>query len=391
MLGGFLSDKLGPKKMIAASAILIIICAIILAVQSHVASLLTFRAISGLGIGVISVVAPVYISEQSPAKRRGRIVSLYQVSLIFSTIIAYGINYFCNNVNFGWRYEFGSTGFFPLALVIIIFILPESGRWKEKQAAYKAEAPHLKKGIHISHVCRALFSSKRAVIVGLVLASFTQLTGINCVMMFSPSMLGHSGLESTQQKLGATILVGLWNFLSTLISVLLVDFLGRVPLLIAGFGSMAVGLFVIVLSYVINGFIPSFAPYTIATCGIALFVLGFEIGPGPVFYVLTSELYPQQYRGTAMSVISVFNWLANVAIVFSYLPLVEAIGSRWVFTVLCVFCLGMVAFVVAAVPETKQKSLEDIESEVASNEERAPLIKQNRQAYGGKEDEILDV
>ncbi|KAH7824719.1 putative Sugar Porter (SP) Family MFS Transporter [Monocercomonoides exilis] len=392
-LGGFFSDKFGPKKVLIVSSIAVIICGIVQAIQSHVGVFIAFRLLSGFPVGVIQIVAPLYASEQSSAKRRGTVVSLYQLTVTFSIFIAYTINYLFNPVHLGWKYELAFTTLFPLIFTVGLFFFPESKRWEEDHKLQKQHASEKSnsgsgnssffaklvesaKGLIV-----ALLSSKRAFIVGFILSIFQQLTGINAIIMYSPNIVEKAGLTTMSYKLLATMGVGFWNFITTLIAVFLVDVFGRVPLLITGFSLMGLGHFMVVLSTIIKSLAEKM--FSLQLPGMAIFLLGFEIGPGPIFYVMVSELYPQEYRGRAMSVISVFNWIANIIITFCYFAIVNALTVKWLFTIFCILCIFMVVFIVVAVPETKGRSLESISGDEKNGPEQGNETHETKKLING--------
>ncbi|KAH7823017.1 putative Sugar Porter (SP) Family MFS Transporter [Monocercomonoides exilis] len=388
IVAGAVSDALGPKKVLIGAACLAVICSIVLAVQTHIALFITFRVICGLTLGTMSTVAPAYMGELSSPKHRGSVVSLYQLAITVGIMLDYVLNYAFYRVSNGWKWEFGLCGIIPFIFIIASFFIPESYDWKEnkkKQKEAKASKkneeaedslsssssnqkskepkPSLPKRFcnSLKEVWDALISSKRAFIVGVVLAILLQLTGINAILMYCPTILERVGVVERGAKLLASIGVGGWNFLTTIFAVFLVDRLGRRPLLTAGFSLMSIGHVLAFVSTFIDASSSLAASVAVALVGIALFVLGFEVGPGPIFHVLMSELYPAEVRGRAISVLFTINWLANIAIVFVYLPLASAITERYTFLIFMILSVIAVVFIIFVVPETKGLTLEEIQ------------------------------
>lgn len=360
---GFISDRIGPKKTLGIGAIIIIICDVVLTIQKALGALFTFRAISGLSVGVITALAPLYVSEQSSSKFRGMLGSSFQLFVCTGILIAYGINYAFGYVPDGknaWRWEFLTTILFAVIYLIGWCFIPESkGHVQKKEKQMVQEDYHPPTILEdVKAIIAAAVSDKRAFIVGMVVAAGAQLTGINAIMNFSPSIIESIGDFDQRQKLLGTVFIGIWNLLTTFISFFLVDKFGRKPLLLSGFSLMFVGNLLSSLA----AFIPALEGrrYAMSIPGLAIFVLGFEIGPGPGFFVLVSELYRVEVRGRAMGIMVSINWICNILLVEFYLPLTNSIGVSWVFLILSILCILMVVFVALVVPETKGIDLDAI-------------------------------
>ncbi|KAK2945395.1 Sugar Porter (MFS) [Blattamonas nauphoetae] len=432
LVGGTISDKIGPKRLAIICSIWMIVCTIVMSIQSHIALFITFRILDGLPVGVLTVIGPLYVSEQCSSKRRGTIGAMWQMSVCLGILVDYLLNLAFHAVKGGYHYEFGIIGIFPIILLIGLFFCPESSGYLSKKSKAKTdedktnpktdapqqttepetaqptetvtssypstsddEAPQHEtvdperrpegdtyRGEEAEQAtpeqntqevaqigredaeeeeisfCGALFYSKRAFIVGVVLALMGQLSGCNAIVMYSPSMFAEAGVVGQVAKLSCTVGVGGWNLLSTILAVFMVDCLGRKPLLTAGFSCMGVGHLLVVLSTVIPALEDK--KWALSIPGLFLFVFGFEIGPGPCFFVLVSELYPVKVRGTAMSVMLTLNWIANVVIVQLYPSLVLWMTTRWVFTMFTILCAVTIVFIIFVVKETKGKSLDEI-------------------------------
>lgn len=365
--GGFVSDRIGPKKSLGLSFCICLLCAILLCVQKFIWFLIVLRVFSGLGVGCITSIAPLYIGEQSSSKYRGMFVSLFQVFITLGIIFAYltnfGFSFFPSGSN-AWRWEFLLTGVFAIIFLSGYFCIPESAGYLDNLERNRVsgddyyEGKKKKKGLFgdIKEIIVAALSSKRAFLVGMIVAMFGQLTGINIIMMFSPSIIKSIGVSEQRLQLLGTIFIGIWNMITVFVAFFLVDVLGRKPLLLAGYCFMLVGNLLTALA----SFIDSLEGhrYFLSFPGLGLFVFGFEIGTGPIFYILVSEFYSVEVRGRAMGLMITINWLCNIIIVQSYLPLKEGVGDKWVFTVLTAFCLFIIVFVAIFVSETKGKALE---------------------------------
>ncbi|KAA6391363.1 MAG: sugar porter family MFS transporter [Streblomastix strix] len=330
LASGFFSDHFGRIRIILICSVEILICTIITSVFKNIVTLIVFRTLVGLGVGAISAVGPVYVNEQSSPNRRGMICSLLQTSTTFSIALAYTFNFSFHTINGGWRYEFALTALPPILISMRQF------------------------GI-------GLLASKRALIISVVLSMMQQLTGINAIIMYQPMILASMGLSDTRDQLIGTIFVGLWNFITTVFALFLVDRIGRRLLLITGYSLMSLGNFLVVLSAVIPALQQK--AYYLSVPGLAVFLAGFEFGPGPLYFLVISENFPTVIRGRAMSLMTGINWACNIIMVFSYLPLVQACTIQWVYTVLFVFSIFTAIFVACILVETKNKSLEEISAD----------------------------
>lgn len=296
--------------------------------------------------------------------------SSFQLFVCIGILIAYGINFAFSYVEDGknaWRWEFLLTMTFAVIYLIGWCFIPESRshqqktqkKQDEKDSTGSVTSPSLLEDI--KEVFQAAISNKHAFMVGVIVALGVQLTGINAIMNFAPSMIESMGYTDKREKLLGTIFIGIWNTVSTFVSFFLVDKFGRKPLLLSGFSLMFVGNLLSSLANFIPGLSdPKDIRYTLSIPGLVIFVLGFETGPGPGFFVLVSELYSAEVRGRAMGLIVSVNWVANIILVQFYLPLVTAIGPAKVFLIFAILCVVMIVFIIFVVPETKGVDLQAI-------------------------------
>lgn len=344
--GGFISDRLGPKKMLGASSVISLVASIILAIQmSQLWLLIVLRMITGLGVGIATSIGPLYISEQANPKYRGMLGSLFQLFVCIGQLLAFSLNFvFSFDSHEAWRLEFFIAGLFAAVFLIGYVRLPESAGFLavqgvEKETLFK----------DIKDVLTAAISSKRAFIVGVVLASLQQFTGINAFMFYSPSMFASFGWKGSLTVVGSLI-VGGFSTLSVIIAFFLVDRLGRKPLLLAGWSLMLVGNILML----IVGFAPSLPILPFGLSGLLIFLFGFQIGPGPVFFVVVSELYAVEIRGKAMGLIVFVNWLSNIVLSLFFPYLFKGMQMK-VFLIFGILSLVSVLFVFFVVQETQAK------------------------------------
>ncbi|QHW31440.1 sugar porter family MFS transporter [Paenibacillus rhizovicinus] len=378
---GWLSDALGRKKALIGAAGLFIIGSIGTALPDTFTGYVIARMISGLGIGITSTLCPLYNAEIAPARYRGRLVALNQ----FAIVTGIFLTYFANSgiagsgsdawdVTTGWRWMFG-VGVIPgLIFMILLFLVPESPRWLIKkgrpekalnillrihgEAAAKQEVLEIKESFKQHSSMRELFKPgiRFALFVGIGLAVLQQVTGINAILYYAPEILKQTG-AGDNAALIQTILVGFINMVFTVLSIWLIDKAGRKALLLTGTSVMAVCLGLIGLLF-----------HTGHSSGYLVLVLilaytaAFAVSLGPVVWVMLSEIFPNRVRGLAISVASMFLWVADYAVSQSFPSLLSWAGSAatyWIFGVMSVIT---VIFTMVFVPETKGRSLEQMES-----------------------------
>ena len=383
---GYLSDRFGRKKVLILSAVLFSITGIGCAIAKNTSELVIYRIIGGLGIGIASMMSPVYIAEISPARMRGRLVSYNQFAIITGMIAVYFVNYLIAaggneswNLHSGWRWMFGSETIPALLFLGSLVLIPESPRWlaknnrieKSRQVLLKIGGPEFAEKelkeireteISESQSLRALFSSKFRIvlIIGIALAILQQVTGINVFMYYAPEIFKKLG-SGINAALLQTIIVGLFNMGFTVIAILSVDRFGRKPLMMTG--STGMGICLIMLGLM--------AYFQQSATWILVFILGyiscFALSVGPVTWVIISEIFPTRIRGRALSIATVFLWTANwiVSQTFPMMDenkwLIDRFNHGFSFWIYGLLCFVLMIFFRKKVPETKGKSLEEIE------------------------------
>lgn len=386
---GRIADRLGRRVLMIITAFIFLVGVLVSAFAPGIAVLIAGRIVVGVGIGVASYLGPLYISEISPAAIRGSLVALNQLLLTLGILISYFVDYGLS-ASGAWRWMFGLAVIPAAALGVGMIFLPESPRWLLQQGRVDEAGEALKRfdgqgrvqqeiaGIRLdlseqskqgSWADLMAASLRPALLAGLGLAVFDQLTGINTIIYYTPTIFQMAGLGSAANSILASVSVGIVNLLMTLVAVRLVDRVGRRPLLLWGIGGMVVGLFLIGLSFYLHGL--GHLQGWVAAGSLILYVGAFAIGLGPVFWLLISEIYPLQVRGLAMSVASLTNWSFNLLVTVSFLTLVHALGLSWTFWAYGLVSVGAWLFAKRFVPETRGRSLEQIEQELASGNEAA--------------------
>ena len=378
IVGGILADRYGRRRVIIATATLFVVGAIETALSPTITLLIAGRIIVGAAIGVASFTTPLYISEVSPIKIRGRLVSINQVALTSGIVISYLVDYSLVDVQ-GWRWMFGLAAIPAAILAIGMYFLPESPRWlvsknlidSAKNVLIRirgnkdvnAELEEIQKSLAVkSGGWRDLFTPliRPALIVGVGLAILQQITGINTVIYYAPMIFEFTGIKSASASILATVGVGLVNVVMTVVALMLVDRIGRRPLLLIGLSGMIVGLGVLGLAFFLPGLSGSLG--WIAEISLMLYVGAFAVGLGPVFWLLISEIYPLKIRGVAMSIATSANWGANLFVALTFLTLIQATGRSLTFWIYGLVGVAAWLFTWFLVPETKGRSLEEIEA-----------------------------
>lgn len=374
--GGFLADHLGRKKTLFATLILFFLGIFILSDSVGFDTLLLGRFITGIAIGIASLAVPLYIAEIAPHERRGALVSLNQLMITIGILVAYLVSYRLADNN-DWRDMF-AFAYFPAAVQFVgLFFIPESPSWLLGQNRHAdAEKVFRKMDLPLSDQqaargengtgpasktnWRELFAHRyrRSFLVGVGISVFQQITGINTVIYYAPKIFQLAGYQTAQTAIFATILVGIVNVAMTVISLWLIDRLGRRPLLIGGLMGMAAALALLGFSF-LGGAADVGA---IAVAGLMIYVAFFAISLGPVAWLIISEIYPLGIRGRAMGIATLANWVSNYIVSLTFLTLIEVLGTGYTFWLYTIICLIGLWFVLKMVPETKGKTLEQIQN-----------------------------
>jgi sugar porter (SP) family MFS transporter len=378
IIGGSLADRLGRRKLLVITAVVFAFGAIGAALAPGTGWLIAARVVAGGAIGIASFVAPLYISEIAPVAIRGKLVSINQVALTSGIVISYLIDYTLAGSG-AWRWMFAMAVIPAAAFAIGLIFIPDSPRWlaargKLDQARdvlkqirspqeVEGELNEIQQSVakQEGHWSELLNPTLRpAMIVGVGLAVAQQITGINTVIYYAPTIFKFAGLSSSSVAILASVGVGVVNVVFTVVAMLLIDRVGRRPLLLISLAGMAVGLIVLGCAFSLPKLAGSLG--WIAVGSLMVYVGSFAIGLGPVFWLILSEIYPLRIRGRAMSVGTVANWGANLIVALTFLTLTQVMGKAVTFWLYGAVSIGAWIFAFFLVPETKGKTLEQIEA-----------------------------
>lgn len=382
-IGGTLADRLGRRRVTLFGAVIFFVTSLGMAFSPSVWWLIVFRLFVGFGIGIASIVGPLYISEIAPPDIRGSLGSLQQLAITLGILLAYFINYIFASLIQGpgaWRWMLG-FGIVPAAILGLgMARLPESPRWLVKadrdeeardvltrirtESSVDDELDEIKEieEVQTRELSTLLETWARpALIVGVGLAIFQQITGINTVLYYAPTILSSIGL-GTLTAILTTVGIGIVNVSLTVVAVWQVDRLGRRPLLLISVGGMTVMLGILGAIFYFTTVTGTIA--WIAAASLALYVAFFAVGLGPIFWLMIAEIYPLQVRGVGEGVASVANWAANLLVTLTFLSLTNTIGSGFTFWLYGVASVAGFVFIYEFVPETKGRSLEEIEADL---------------------------
>ncbi len=379
LAGGRLADLFGRRKLLIATAIIFAAGAILCAAAPSPGILVAGRIIVGLAIGLSSSTVPVYISEVAPADARGWQVSLFQLAITSGILLAYLADYAFAQIQ-SWRWMFG-VAVIPAAIFGSgMIFLPESPRWLLLRGQRERARATLERvrgtpdvGKELSEIEEGLAhaeekgrlsdllepSLRPALAVGIGLAIFQQVTGINTVIYYAPVIIQSAGISSASGAILATAGIGLVNVLMTVISMRLIDRAGRRPLLLTGIAGMAVTLGFLGLVFRNASHSSTFA--WLAVISMMAYVASFAISLGPIFWLLISEIYPLKIRNSAEGIAATFNWGSNLIVALTFLTLVEHLGPSWTFWLYGLSAVGAWIFSYYFAPETKGRTLEEIE------------------------------
>jgi SP family arabinose:H+ symporter-like MFS transporter len=374
-LAGPISDRIGRRRFMLISAVLFLVSAVGCALPRTITEFVVFRFVGGLGIGSAAVLSPLYIAEIAPARVRGALVSVNQLAIVTGILLAYFVNWiFASSGPSNWRWMY-AMGALPSVLFFLLLLrVPESPRWLVKKGredearsiltrADSAEAAAagirdikdtlaLEEG-SFREIFRPAF--RRPLLIAVVLAVFQQITGINAILYYAPRIFEGAGF-ARMSAIGQSAIVGLVNMLFTIVAIVLADKVGRRPLLLVATGGMGVSLLLLGAAFKFP-LLPASALLFI----ILLYIAFFASAMGPLVWVVMAEIFPIKVRGSAMGLATLVLWFADFIVTLTFPIISDKFHPSTAFWIYAVMCAADLIFMWFYLPETKGKSLEEIE------------------------------
>lgn len=393
LFSGRLTDSYGRKNLLITIAILFILGSVGTAFANSITLLIIGRIIIGLAIGVASYTAPLYISEIAPAQHRGALVSLNQLAIAIGILISYIVDYICAHTGTSWRWMLGLGAVPAICLFIGMIFLPYSPRWlvskdKIEHALHilrrirgdHSVAERELKGIQASLALQQnnwtlLFSKsiRPALLIGIGLAVIQQVTGINTILYYAPTIFKMTGFSGNAGAIMASMGIGVIFVLFTIAALPLIDKWGRKILLITGLIGMTIGL--AALSFIFHhAEMTNFLKW-LAFASMLFYIACFAFSLGPIVWLMIAEIYPLTVRGAGASIATSFNWASNMIVAATFLTLIEFLGTSLTFGLYAVLSILSILFVIVYIPETRSISLEHIEANLYAGRKARDLGK----------------
>ncbi|MHB8973402.1 MAG: sugar porter family MFS transporter [Pirellulaceae bacterium] len=391
LMAGSLSDRFGRKAILIVSGVLFLVSAIGCMVPPTISLLICARWLGGVGIGIASMLSPMYLSEVSPPHLRGRLITLYQLAITIGIVVAYfsneclqwlSINVLADLsegpwrwilVDEVWRSMFGAATLPSICFLFLLLVVPETPRWLAKQGRFEESLAVLTRVVgpreaerELTEIRQALNEEKASILallepglrvpllIGILLPFFSQVSGINAIIYYGPTIFHDAGWE-LGESLGGQTIIGLVNVLFTLVAVMIVDRFGRKPMLYFGIAGLVTAL-------IATGTLFALGRTDWQLVVALMFYLAcFALSLGPVPWIIIAEIFPTRIRGRAMSVGTFTIWFTNTMVMLAFPTLSVELGPAGTFALFAVLVAPALLLTWKLIPETKGRSLEDIE------------------------------
>ncbi len=396
LISGKLADLFGRRRMLIIVSVLFILGTIIATFGSNIITVIIGRLIIGLAIGISSYIVPLYISEVSTAKHRGALVLINAIAITGGEALAFLIDEWLVPTH-SWRLMFATCVIPALLLLIGMLFVPETPRWlvlnnfvdKAKTVLSKirfstqnhqliqTEIDDIQQSLVMKSTrWRNIFSKKiiGVLIVGIMLGVLQQFVGINTVMYYGPYIFKAAGLKTPEQQLWATFGMGVMNMIASIVTLIIIDHIGRRKLLMIGIAIAAMSLAIV--GYAFYSGLSSALLSKITVIFLFIYIMGYSVSIGSLFWLIISEIYPLEVRGMAMSFVTAMQWLANFLVALTFLSIVKAFGPATTFWLYGVMCVITLLFSYYFVPETTGISLELIEENLIAGKKLRDLGRQ---------------
>ena len=382
--GGMIADRIGRRATLVWGGAIFVLGSVLATWSPNVGTLIFARGLLGIAIGFTSVTAPVYVSELAPPQSRGMLIGLYQFALTLGIALADLTGYWLAGQH-AWRLMFGVGAVPAVFFLLMVMTVPESPRWlcaqnrmDEARAVLKTYTDEpgarlLLEDIRLSLVTRmerrwsVLWSPavRGSLLIAVGFTVLQQVTGINTIIYYGPRIFSLAGIASDKSAIFATFLVASMNVFATVIALVLVDRVGRKPLLYAGVGGMTVSLFVLAYAFHNEASLGSSLGLTATAC-LMVYITCFAFSMGPIAWILASEVFPLRVRGRGIAAASLGSGISNFVVSLTFLSLIKAAGNAMTFAIYGFFCILTLVFVRFVVPETKGRELESISAKPAA-------------------------
>jgi sugar porter (SP) family MFS transporter len=373
-LAAFTSDRFGRKRVLIAAAALFTVSSLASALPNNLTQFVIARVIGGLAIGIASTLSPLYIAEISPATSRGLMVSLNQLAIVVGILLSYSVNYLLTGAGpANWRWMFASAALPSLGFLIALLFISESPRWLVQKGRDREAEHFLAQMVGSEAASTEIITIREAIAeesgnlldpafrkplaAAILIALFSQFTGINTIIYYgSLVFLEHVPHQSASSALWANVAIGAINLIATIVGMSLIDRAGRKPLLMSAFAGMSLSLVGVSASI-------HFQASAIVVLALVLtYVACFAVGVGTGTWVLMSEICPTRIRGRAMSLATIFLWCGTLLVTLTFLSLVKSLTAPGTFLLYAAVSIAAVLFVWRLVPETKGRTLEEIDN-----------------------------
>jgi sugar porter (SP) family MFS transporter len=380
IISGFSADSLSRRRTKIIAGVVYVVGALGSALAQTSTELIAARFVLGIAVGTASFVAPMYISELAPKKIRGGVTSFNQLMVVSGILGAYIVSWALKDVTNNWRWMLGLGALPGIALAVGMFFQPFSPRWlidqgredearkvlrraRDNDEDVDEEVAEIKEAAGEEGGIRQVWKPevRPMVAVGLALAVAQQFIGVNTVIYYAPTILKFTGV-GTGDAITQALSVGITNLVFTIIAVLILDKVGRRPLLMFGTAGCIVSLAMLGVFFA-SGYLQDNASWVALVC-LIVYIASFAIGLGPVFWLMIAEIFPLRVRSSAMSLSTVGNWSSNFIVSSFFLSLTSAITRQGTFWLYAGFGVIALVYFIARVPETKDRSLEQIESDL---------------------------
>lgn len=375
-LAGVIGQRWGRKPSMSAASLIFILSALLSALSVNLWMFVSARIIGGVAVGIVSTLAPVYIAEVAPARYRGMLVSFNQLAIVIGILIAFFTNYFLVDTGENnWRWMLSVMAAPSILLFLALFFVPESPRWLVEHGYREQAVAVLKRNLHASDVTREVAEiedsfrikeevsyrelmsvpNRKVLLIAFVLCIFQQITGINTIMYYAPKIFAMNGYSGDIALL-QTVVIGVLNLVSTIVAILIVDKVGRKPLLLLG--SLGMGLSLLALSVLYR---LGLQGGTGVLAAILCYISFFSLSLGPVIWVVASEIFPNRIRSKGMSAAMTGMYAANILVTVSFPVMLTRLTGATTFFIFFLVCICCFLYVLKYIPETKGKSLEELE------------------------------